>query len=174
MSESTKHALGMKKRPDRSCTDGKGMRIGIVYTKWNPKIVNALVEGCEKELLRLNVCKDDIERVVVPGSYELVFGARTLIKSTTKFDAVVCVGSLIKGETMHFEYICEAVTQGIMRVQQDFDVPVIFGVLACLSEEQALLRAGIDTNGKDGHNHGTDWGAAAVEMASLKKLYPEA
>ena len=68
---------------------------------------------------------------------------------------------------MHFEYICEAVSQGIMRVGLDSGVPVIFGVLTCLNEEQALSRAGMDSAGK-GHNHGLDWGSGAVEMALLK------
>jgi 6,7-dimethyl-8-ribityllumazine synthase len=81
------------------------------------------------------------------------------------FDAVICVGVLIKGSTMHFEYICEAVTQGIMRVGLDSNIPVIFGVLTCLNDEQAHNRAGLVPNG---HNHGEDWGSAAVEMALVK------
>lgn len=87
--------------------------------------------------------------------------------SKQAFDAVICIGVLIKGSTMHFEYICEAVTQGITRVGLDSGVPVIFGVLTCLNEEQALSRAGMDKAGK-GHNHGIDWGSGAVEMALLK------
>jgi 6,7-dimethyl-8-ribityllumazine synthase len=87
--------------------------------------------------------------------------------SKQAFDAVICIGVLIKGSTMHFEYICEAVTQGIMRVGLDSGLPVIFGVLTCLNEEQALSRAGMDKAGK-GHNHGLDWGSGAVEMALLK------
>ncbi|GAB5592073.1 lumazine synthase [Umbelopsis nana] len=81
------------------------------------------------------------------------------------FDAVICVGVLIKGSTMHFEYICEATSQGIMRVGLDTNVPVIFGVLTCLDDEQAQNRAGMIQNG---HNHGEDWGSAAVEMALIK------
>ncbi|KAF9128723.1 hypothetical protein BGW39_004818 [Mortierella sp. 14UC] len=87
--------------------------------------------------------------------------------SRQAFDAVICIGVLIKGSTMHFEYICEAVSQGIMRVGLDSGVPVIFGVLTCLNEDQALSRAGLDKAGK-GHNHGIDWGSGAVEMALLK------
>lgn len=85
------------------------------------------------------------------------------------FDAVICIGVLIKESTMNFEYICEAVSQGIMRVGLDTGVPVIFGVLTCLDEDQALERAGLGRGAKGkGHNHGEDWGAAAVEMALLK------
>ncbi|KAG6295324.1 hypothetical protein E4U09_002206 [Claviceps aff. purpurea] len=84
------------------------------------------------------------------------------------FDAIIAVGVLIKGETMHFEYIADAVSQGLMRVQLDTGVPVIFGVLTVLTEEQALARAGKGKDGK-GHNHGEDWGQAAVEMGVKRK-----
>jgi 6,7-dimethyl-8-ribityllumazine synthase len=88
------------------------------------------------------------------------------------FDAVIAIGVLIKGETMHFEYIADAVTHGLMRVQLDSGVPVIFGVLTVLNEEQGLARAGL--GGKDGaHNHGEDWGNAAVELASKKKAWAD-
>ena len=83
------------------------------------------------------------------------------------FDAIIAIGVLIKGSTMHFEYIADAVSHGLMKVQLEKDVPVIFGVLTLLTEEQGLERAGIDKAGK-GHNHGEDWGAAAVEL-SLKR-----
>ena len=79
------------------------------------------------------------------------------------FDAIIAIGVLIKGSTMHFEYIADAVSHGLMKLQLDKDVPVIFGVLTLLTEEQGLERAGIDKAGK-GHNHGEDWGAAAVEL----------
>lgn len=90
--------------------------------------------------------------------------------SKTPFDAVIAIGVLIKGETMHFEYIADAVTHGLMRVQLDAGVPVIFGVLTVLNEEQGLARAGL---GKGSHNHGEDWGNAAVELASKKKGWAE-
>lgn len=88
------------------------------------------------------------------------------------FDAVVAIGVLIKGATMHFEYIAESVSQALMRVQLDTGVPVIFGVLTALTEEQALERAGIGRV-KVGHNHGEDWGSAAVEMASRTRRWGE-
>ncbi|KAG0215917.1 hypothetical protein BGX28_007143 [Mortierella sp. GBA30] len=105
-----------------------------------------------------------------PSSAKPISSASTTTTSAASkqaFDAVICIGVLIKGSTMHFEYICEAVSQGIMRVGLDSGVPVIFGVLTCLNEEQALSRAGMDKAGK-GHNHGLDWGSGAVEMALLK------
>lgn len=84
-----------------------------------------------------------------------------------KVDAVICLGCLVKGSTMHFEYISEAVTQGIMNLQLTTGIPVIFGVLTCLNEDQALIRAGYDVGANKGHNHGLDWGSTAVEMALL-------
>ena len=90
-------------------------------------------------------------------------GATTASKGP--FDAVIAIGVLIKGSTMHFEYICDSVSHALMKLQMETSVPVIFGVLTCLNDEQALQRAGIGKETK-GHNHGEDWGAAAVEMAS--------
>jgi 6,7-dimethyl-8-ribityllumazine synthase len=86
------------------------------------------------------------------------------------FDAIIAIGILIKGETMHFEYIADAVSHGLMRVQLDNGVPLVFGVLTVLDEDQAKIRAGIGgTSGKEGHNHGEDWGHAAVEMGLKRR-----
>ncbi|KAJ4316040.1 lumazine synthase [Neodidymelliopsis sp. IMI 364377] len=94
--------------------------------------------------------------------------------STAPFDAIIAIGVLIKGETMHFEYISEAVSHGLMRLQLDGNVPVIFGLLTLLSEEQGLYRAGIAGENKNqGHNHGTDWGYAAVELGVKRKGWVE-
>ena len=90
------------------------------------------------------------------------------------FDAIIAIGVLIKGETMHFEYIADAVSHGLMRVQLDTKVPIIFGLLTALSEEQALQRAGIGSKeGNRGHCHGEDWGAAAVELGVKAKVWAE-
>ena len=89
------------------------------------------------------------------------------------FDAVIAIGVLIKGETMHFEYISDTVSHGLMRVQLDTGVPVVFGVLTALTEDQAFIRAGIGKYGNAGHNHGEDWGLAAVEMAVNSKRWSE-
>lgn len=92
--------------------------------------------------------------------------------SQAPFDAIIAIGALIKGSTMHFEYISDAVSHGLMRVQLDTGCPVIFGLLTLLTEEQGLERAGIDEAGK-GHNHGEDWGAAAVELGAKRKGWSE-
>ena len=89
------------------------------------------------------------------------------------FDAVIAIGALIKGETMHFEYICDSVSHALMKVQLDTGVPVIFGVLTALTEKQALERAGLGSGVNKGHNHGEDWGLAAVEMGSNVRRWSE-
>lgn len=146
-------------------TDGKGLRVAIVHAKWNADVVNSLVAAAREELLRAGVAESDVVIADVSGAYELPYAASRLIASQ-KLDAVICVGTLIKGDTMHFEYICEAVSQGIMRVQLDTGVPVIFGVLTVLNEQQAKDRAGLSDQG---HNHGTEWAQTAVEMARLRE-----
>ena len=91
--------------------------------------------------------------------------------SSQAFDAVIAIGVLIKGSTMHFEYICDAVSHALMRLQMDSGVPVIFGVLTALSEDQAMERAGIGRGESKGHNHGDDWAMAAIEMGSQAKKW---
>lgn len=143
-------------------SDGSNLRIGIVKAMWNHELTDSLFDGCKKAILETGVKEENIVALDVPGSYEVVLGAKHLI-DTARVDAVVCLGTLIKGETMHFEYIADAVTSGIMRLNLDTGVPVIFGVLTCLTEEQARVRA------IGGNNHGVPWGKTAVEMALLKK-----
>lgn len=92
--------------------------------------------------------------------------------SKEPFDAIIAIGALIKGSTMHFEYISDAVSHGLMKVQLDLGVPVVFGLLTLLTEEQGLERAGIDKAGK-GHNHGEDWGSAAVELGVKRRGWAE-
>jgi len=144
--------------------DGSGMHVVVIRTGWNQKVVDPLVEGCVEELNKSGVSK--VKVVQVPGAYELPFACKTMIKSDPSIDAIVAIGCLIKGETMHFEYICEAVSHGLMQVGLDTNIPVIFGVLTCLTEKQALQRAGVEPGH---HNHGPEWGAAAVNMVNLKR-----
>ena len=89
------------------------------------------------------------------------------------FDAVIAIGVLIKGSTMHFEYICDSVSHALMKVQLDTGVPVIFGVLTALTDDQALERAGLGRGEDKGHNHGEDWGLVAVEMGSHLRRWRE-
>ncbi|KAJ3177435.1 lumazine synthase [Geranomyces variabilis] len=144
--------------------DGKGLRILIVHTRWNAPIVNALVEGATAALRAAGVA--EITTRDVPGCYELPLATASLL-AQQPYDAAISIGVLIKGSTMHFEYIADAASHGLMRVGLDAKRPVIFGILTCLTEDQAKERAGIAGAGDEGHNHGRDWGLAAVEMARL-------
>ena len=150
----------MKKGIKFNKLDGGNLRIGIAKSRWNSFITDPLFKKCKQALIDSNVKEENIIVYEVPGSYELSFAASQLIKKE-QVDAVVCLGSLIKGETMHFEYIAEAVTQGLTRLNIETDTPVVFGVLACLTEEQAVLRSSGEKN------HGYEWGLSAIEMALL-------
>ena len=153
-------------KPAEGKINGAGLTIGIVHARWNDAVVGALVAGAKNVVEKSGA---NVKVMSVPGSYELLYGARALQESG-KVHAIICVGCLIKGETMHFEYICEAVSQGIMKLNLEGNCPVIFGVLACLNDDQALVRAGL----KDGkHNHGEEWGATALEMATLRGAIKE-
>lgn len=141
--------------------DGSGLKIGIICARWNSDICQPILNHCKQALLDSQVKENNIHIIDVPGSYELVYGASQLIKNTN-IDAVICIGTLIKGETMHFEYISEAVSYGIMKLNVETDTPVIFGVLACLNEQQARERS----SGKN--SHGYNWGLSAIDMALLR------
>ncbi|WFD41657.1 6,7-dimethyl-8-ribityllumazine synthase [Malassezia psittaci] len=147
------------------------LRIGIVHARWNKQIIDALVAGAVQSLEKAGVPTDNIKIRSVPGSWELPTGCQTLLagSSDDEVDAVIGIGCLIKGSTMHFEYICDCATHGLMRLNLDYQKPVILGILTVLNEDQGLERAGIGRNGQPGHNHGEDWGFAAVEMALMTK-----
>lgn len=137
------------------------MRIGIIRTRWNDEHVSNLVDGIKKGLKECKVEEDNIFETSVPGSFELPLAARFLALSGT-VDAIITTGVLIKGDTMHFEYIADAVTKGIMNIGIQTSTPVVFGVLTCLNEDQVKARSSGD------NNHGYDWGKTAVEMALLR------
>mmetsp|Transcript_9524 Transcript_9524/g.14018 ORF Transcript_9524/g.14018 Transcript_9524/m.14018 type:complete len:224 (-) Transcript_9524:113-784(-) len=141
--------------------DGSDVRVGIIRTRWNDEHVTNLVNGARSALKECNVKEENIFETEVPGSFELPLAARFLALSGT-VDAIICAGVLIKGDTMHFEYICDATCKGIMNVGLQTSVPCVLGVLTCLTEEQVIARSTGD------HNHGVDWGKTAVEMALLR------
>lgn len=143
--------------------DGGTLTVGIVVSRWNADVTNGLLRGCKKALQESGVLKKNIKLLKVPGAFELPFAARHLIENS-EVDVVITLGCLIKGETFHFEYVADAVAHGIMELNVDEDVPVIFGVLACLNEKQALDRS------RGENNHGYWWGLSAVEMGRLKKM----
>jgi len=143
-------------------TKGEGLHIGIVQARWNNEYTDSLTQACVDALNTCGVQQEDIIVTQVPGSYEVVRGAKYMIEEK-KVDAVIAIGVLIKGETMHFEYISDAVSKGLMDLNIAYDIPVIFGVLTCLTEEQARERSVGEKN------HGGGWGMSAVEMARLIK-----
>ncbi len=143
--------------------DGKGMRIGIVVSEWNTEITGALFDGAVLTLVKNGVLKDDIITTTVPGSFELTMGSQFLCEDK-RIDAVICLGCVIQGETRHFDFICNAVANGITNVSLKYNKPVIFGVLTTNTLEQALERAG----GKHG-NKGDEAAYTALKMVALKK-----
>jgi 6,7-dimethyl-8-ribityllumazine synthase len=138
-------------------------RFAVVAAKFNTEICDALLAGALDGFRRYGVPADRIDVVRVPGSFELPLVAQTLGDSG-RYAAVVCLGAVIKGDTDHYEYVCQAATDGVLQAGLSCALPVIFGVLTCQTEEQALARAG----GSEG-NKGYDAAVTAIEMASLMK-----
>ena len=146
---------------------GAGLRIGVVRARWNAEIVDRLHDGVRRGLAALGVREDDVVDVTVPGSFELPMGARILAASGD-VDAVICLGSVIRGETTHYELVSGESAAGIQQVQLTTGVPVAFGVLTTEDHEQALARS----EGPGGHNVGEDAAVVAVEMARLVEAHP--
>lgn len=136
-------------------------RFGIVVSEWNAEITNALYQGAYKSLLEHGALPDHIFSYSVPGSFELTSGADLLLKNL-RLDAVICLGCVIQGETRHFDFICQAVADGVSNVALKYAKPVIFGVLTTDNLQQALDRAG----GKHG-NKGIEAAVTAIKMAAL-------
>jgi 6,7-dimethyl-8-ribityllumazine synthase len=139
------------------------MRIGVVVSDWNREVTWALLEGTVKTLKYHGVTDDNIIVRHVPGSFELTLGAQFLAEYDD-LDAVICLGCVIQGETPHFTYICQGVTQGITQLNMEYNIPFIFGVLTTVTQQQALERAG----GKLG-NKGDEAAVTAIKMAALQR-----
>lgn len=140
-----------------------GMRFAIVVARWNAVVTERLLEGALDALLRSGANRADVEVVRVPGAWEIPAAARTIANSG-QVDAIVTLGCLLRGETAHYETICNEVARGIGQSQQETGIPHSFGVLTCETLEQALNRAGIKAG-----NKGFEAAAAAIEMASLSR-----
>lgn len=143
--------------------DAKGLRVGLLVSRFNSFISDRLVEGAIDGLLRHNAEKEDINIVRVPGAYEIPPAAKKMAESG-RYDAIVCLGAVIRGATPHFDYVSAEVSKGVASVSLDSGIPVAFGVLTTDTIEQAIERAG----SKSG-NKGFDAAMAAVEMANLYK-----
>lgn len=138
-----------------------GLKFAIVVSEWNSNITGALCEGAVNTLLQYGVNESDIIVKTVPGSFELTFGAAKFMKQG-KVDAVIVLGSVVRGDTPHFDYVCQGVTQGIAQLNTIGDIPVIFGVLTTDNMEQAEERAG----GKLG-NKGSECAETAIKMINF-------
>ena len=145
-----------------SVPDAKGMKIGIVVSEWNENITAALLNGAKETLMKHGVAEKDIKILTVPGSFELVYGASQM--AMTDVDAVIAIGCVIRGETPHDRYICQGVTYGLARLNEDQDVPVIYGLITTLDMQQAEDRAG----GKMG-NKGDECAVTAIKMVDYKR-----
>ncbi|WP_339628977.1 6,7-dimethyl-8-ribityllumazine synthase [uncultured Maribacter sp.] len=143
--------------------NANGLRFGIVVSEWNAEITEGLFSGALETLIDCGAVKTDILRWNVPGSFELTYGSKKMIE-TQKVDAVIAIGSVIKGETKHFDFVCEATAQGIKDLNVTMNVPVIFCVLTDNNIQQSIDRSG----GKHG-NKGTEAAIAAIKMAVLGK-----
>jgi len=143
--------------------NAKDFRFGIVVSEWNETVTNGLYNGLKETLLDCGALPDNLIKWDVPGSFELIYGAQRMIVSQ-EVDAVIVIGCVIKGETMHFEFVCEGVTQGIKDLNVQTDVPVIFCVLTDNNMQQSLDRSG----GIHG-NKGIEAAITAIKMADLRK-----
>jgi len=139
---------------------GDSLTIGLVVSKWNEKITESLFNGAYTTLTEFGVKANNIKRIDVPGSFELVFGSKKMIQA--KVDVVIAIGCVIKGETEHFDYICKSVSKGIVDLNINFDTPVVFCVLTDNNIQQSVDRSG----GKHG-NKGVEAAITALKLANL-------
>ena len=141
----------------------EGKKIALVVSEWNEEVTFKLMNGAEEALLANGIIPEDIATAFVPGSFELILGSKWMAEDAS-IDAVIALGSVIQGETRHFDFICQAVALGLKDVSLESGKPVIFGVLTTDNMEQALERAG----GKHG-NKGYEAGITALKMLGLKE-----
>lgn len=140
---------------------GKGKKIGIVVSEWNEEITEGLKKGAIEALIQCGTLEDDIIVEYVPGTFELPLGAQILLQSK-ELDAVVAIGCVVRGETAHFDYVCQGVTQGIQSVNLHFNKPVMFCVLTDDTLEQSRARSGGDLG-----NKGVEAAVGALKMLGL-------
>lgn len=145
----------------RGKLDGSGLRVAVIVSRFNEFITSHLLEGARHELIRHGVAEQNLTIIWVPGSWELPLAAKTAV-GTGRFDAVVCLGAVIRGHTSHHEHVAAAAARGIADLALACGVPVAFGVLTCDSLEQAIERSGAKSG-----NKGADAAISAIEMVSV-------
>ena len=143
--------------------NARGLRIGLVVSRFNEFITGNLLSGALEVLGQYGVDDRDLKVIKVPGAFELPQAAKKLC-STGSFDAIICLGAVIRGDTSHFDYICAETSRGIGQVGLEFNVPVLFGVLTTENLDQAVARSGVGSS-----NKGRETAKAAIEMATLYK-----
>ena len=141
----------------------EGIKVGIVAARFNEFIVSKLVGGAEDGLVRHGVKEEDITVAWVPGAFEIPLIAKKMVKSG-KYDAIICLGTVIRGQTSHYDYVCNEVSKGIAQVSLESELPVMFGILTTENIEQAVERAGTKAG-----NKGYDCALGAIEMVNLMK-----
>ena len=154
----------LSKYDSESVPSACGMRFGIVVSEWNSKITSALLQGAIDTLMANGARSEDIHVLYVPGSFELVYGASRMVRSGT-VDAVIAIGCVIKGDTPHFDYICQGTTQGLAQLNTLGSLPVIYGLLTCNNMDQAEDRCG----GILG-NKGDECAVTAIKMVECSRL----
>lgn len=143
--------------------EAKNFRFGLVVAEWNANITEGLFKGAFDTLKENGVINENIVRWDVPGSFELIYGCKKMQQSYDMLDAIIAIGSVVEGETKHFDFVCQGVTQGIKDLNVLNDIPVIFCVLTDQNMQQALDRSG----GKHG-NKGSEAAVTAIKMAQLR------
>ena len=144
-----------------SVPSGDNLTVGLVVSEWNEDITESLYSGAYDTLVERGVISNNIKRINVPGSFELVYGSKKMIQSNV--DVVIAIGCVIKGETEHFNYICHSVSNGIIDLNINFNTPVIFCVLTDNNKQQSLDRSG----GKHG-NKGVEAAITALKLSAIK------
>jgi 6,7-dimethyl-8-ribityllumazine synthase len=147
--------------------DGNGVRVAVICGRFNDLITNRLLEGALGGLSRHGVVDDDVTVAWVPGAFEIPLAAKRLAESK-RYDAIVCLGAVIRGDTAHFEYVAGPCAEGIQRAALDTGIPIVFGVLTTENLDQALERSD-----PDGENKGDEAARTALEMADLLKRLPD-
>ena len=139
----------------------EGMKVGIVVARFNEFITSKLLSGAIDGLVRHDVNEDDVDVAWVPGAFEIPLVASKMAKSR-KYDAVICLGAVIRGSTSHYDYVCNEVSKGIAAVSMEYDIPVMFGVITTENIEQAIERSGSKAG-----NKGYECALGAIEMVNL-------
>jgi 6,7-dimethyl-8-ribityllumazine synthase len=144
--------------------DAKGFKFAIVVSRFNDFITNHMVKGALDMLIRHNTSDLDIDIIKVPGSFEIPFAVRKAAKSS-KYDAIIAIGAIIKGETPHFDYLASSVTRNLASLSLEYEIPIVSGVLTTETLEQAIERGGTKAG-----NRGGEAALGAIEMANLNKI----